>query len=195
LRHHIARRLLDDPVIYVETLDQQARAYFANQRGAMAARLCEATGLVAEQRAEGLALTDETGYLTDVAMPAEGTDAHLTLLVAEFLASRARRQSNGIAETCDHRSAVPEQDIADFLCNAKDRFGRYWRKSAREPGTERELTEIATDRLEKLQLIERTGASVRPQPALARFALGEAVIHSPGEAQGAPMPLGPTHHE
>jgi uncharacterized protein (TIGR02678 family) len=189
LRHHIARRLLDDPVIYVETLDLQARAYFANQRGAMSARLCEATGLVAEQRAEGLALTDETGYLTDVAMPAEGTDAHLTLLVAEFLASRARRQSN------DHPGAVPEQDIAEFLCNAKDRFGRYWRKSAREPGTERELTEIATDRLERLQLIERTDGIVRPQPALARFALGQAVIHAPGEAQGTLMVLGPKRHE
>jgi uncharacterized protein (TIGR02678 family) len=195
LRHHIARRLLDDPVIYVETLDQQARAYFANQRGAMAARLCEATGLVAEQRAEGLALTDETGYLTDVAMPAEGTDAHLTLLVAEYLASRARQQSKGIAETRARPGAVPEQDIADFLCSAKDRFGRYWRKSAREPGTERELTEIATERLEKLQLIERTDGSVRPQPALARFALGEAVIHAPGEAQGPLMAFGTKRHE
>ena len=122
-------------------------------------------------------------------MPAEGTDAHLTLLVAEYLASRARRQSN------DHPDAVSEQDIAEFLCNAKDRFGRYWRKSAREPGTERELTEIATDRLEKLQLIERTDGSVRPQPALARFALGEAVIHAPGESQGTLMGFGPKRHE
>src|SRR5205085_4229746 len=104
------------------TLDQQARAYFANQRGAMAARLCEATGLVAEQRAEGVALTDETGSLTDVAMPSEGTDAHVTLLVAEYLASRARQQSIPV------ETGVAEQEIADFLCNAKDRFGRYWRK-------------------------------------------------------------------
>lgn len=42
----------------------------------MASRLCDALGLVAEQRAEGLALTDESGQLTDVAMPAEGTEAH-----------------------------------------------------------------------------------------------------------------------
>jgi hypothetical protein len=56
----------------------------------MAARLCEATGLVAEQRAEGLALTDTSGQLTHVAMPAEGTDAHAPLLVAEHLAYRQR---------------------------------------------------------------------------------------------------------
>lgn len=183
LRHQIARRLLDDPVIYVEALDHQARAYFANQRGAMAARLCEATGLVAEQRAEGLALTDESGSLTDVAMPAEGTDAHVTLLVAEYLAIRTRRRPADNAETLGPQGAVSEQEIAAFLRDAKERFGRYWRKSAREPGTERELTAIAIERLAKLQLIERTADGVRPRPALARFALGEADIHPFGEAR------------
>lgn len=71
LRHDLARRLLDNPVVYLNTLDAELRAYFVNQRGAMATRLCDATGLVAEQRAEGLALVDEDGELTDVAMPAE----------------------------------------------------------------------------------------------------------------------------
>ena len=51
LRHHLARRLLDDPVVYLDGLDGDLRAYFANQRGPMASRLCEAAGLVAEQRA------------------------------------------------------------------------------------------------------------------------------------------------
>lgn len=182
LRHQIARRLLDDPVIYVESLDPQARAYFVNQRGAMAARLCEATGLVPEQRAEGLALADETGSLTDVAMPAEGTDAHVTLLVAEYLAHRTR---DGTAS-----GAVPEQDITDFLIEARERFGRYWRRSAREPGTERELTAIAIERLEMLRLAERGSDGIRPQPALARFALGEAEIRSASEARRPSMKLG-----
>ena len=52
------------------------------------ARLCEATGLDAEQRAEGLALVDETGALTDVAMPAEGTEAHATLAGRRFPGAR-----------------------------------------------------------------------------------------------------------
>lgn len=174
LRHHIARQLLDDPVIYVDTLDPQARAYFVNQRGAMAARLCEATGLVAEQRAEGLALTDETGSLTDVAMPAEGTDAHVTLLVAEYLAGRART---------DWEGGVPEQDIAAYLDAARERFGRYWRRSAREPGAARELATIAIERLEKLRLVACHLGRVRALPALARFALGEADIRPAGPAR------------
>ena len=176
LRHALARRLLDDPVIYLDQLEPDSRGYFVNQRGAMASRLCEATGLVAEQRAEGLALADEAGSLTDVAMPAEGTEAHATLLVAEFLATRQRQQRQTGSSVADSPLDVHEQEIVAFLGDAKQRFGRYWRKSAREPGGERELAFLALDRLEKLQLVERLSGFVRPRPALSRFALGEAEI-------------------
>jgi uncharacterized protein (TIGR02678 family) len=160
----------------------------------MAARLCEASGRVAEQRAEGLALTDETGTLTDVAMPAEGTDAHVTLLVAEHLATRARHDPTDGTATPKCLGAVSEQDIAGYLCEAKERYGRYWRKSAREPGAESELTAIAIERLEKLQLVERDGG-VRPRPALARFALGEADVQPVGEARRAVAHIRPSRHE
>ena len=170
LRHQLSRRLLDDPVVYFDALDADQRAYFLNQRGAMAARLCDATDLVAEQRAEGLALVDETGALTDVAMPAEGTEAHVTLLVAEFLASRSR-------EPVPTHTLVSE--VNAFVTQAKDRFGTYWRKSAREPGAEVELARTALARLQQLQLVSWQGESVQPLPALARFAVGETQFKSP----------------
>ncbi|PSJ65381.1 TIGR02678 family protein [Mesorhizobium ephedrae] len=176
LRHRLARRLLDDPVVYVDTLDPEARAYFLNQRGTMAARLCEAAGLVAEQRAEGLALVDEAGALTDVAMPAEGTDAHVTLLVAEHLAAGQRQRKSNGADATREPIGIREHDIIDFLREARASYGRYWRKSAREPGGERELAAIAVERLEKLQLAVLKDGTVYPLPALARFALGEAQI-------------------
>jgi uncharacterized protein (TIGR02678 family) len=189
LRHHLTRRLLDDPVVYIEALDFESRAYFVNQRGAMAARLCEATGMVAEQRAEGLALVDE-GSLTDVAMPAEGTDAHATLLVAEYLASDYRqRQSAGAAQPS---TGFTEHDIIAFLRDAKSQYGKYWRKSAREPGAERELAATAIERLEKLQLIVRNADRISPLPALARFALGEAEVRDISEKRGAPIPAAKT---
>lgn len=169
LRHHLARRLLDDPVIYTSSLSEEAQAYFINQRGPMASRLCDAVGLTAEQRAEGLALTDESGQLTDVAMPAEGTEAHATLLVAEFLAQRLRSLS----------SAVTTLDaIASHLRSASEQYGKYWRKSARAPGAEKELAGIATDRLRKLQLVAVEEDRVSPLPAIARFALGQADIRT-----------------
>jgi len=172
LRHHLSRRLLDDPVVYLDALDADLRAYFANQRGPMATRLCEAADLTAEQRAEGLALVDERGVLTDVAMPAEGTEAHVTLLVAEFLAGRCRTQT-------EIGAAVPTGEIIAFLAEAKTHYGTYWRKSAREAGAERELAHNALERLQKLQLVACSGDAVLPLPALARFAMGETAIKRP----------------
>jgi uncharacterized protein (TIGR02678 family) len=168
-RRDLSRRLLDDPVIYFDSLDANTRAYFVNQRGPMAARLAEAAGLFAEQRAEGLALVDEEG-LTDLSMPAEGTEAHVTLLVAEFLCERLQSQSEPAP------SLITESGVANFIAAAKDRYGCYWRKSAREPGSERELAQVALERLQKLKLIAISPDEIRPLPALARFKVGTAQI-------------------
>jgi uncharacterized protein (TIGR02678 family) len=169
IRHDLSRRLLDDPVVYVDSLDSNILSYFTNQRGPMGARLAEAAGLVAEQRAEGLALVDEAGGLTDVSMPAEGTEAHVTLLVAEFLARRPEGSDAAPARRT-------ETDVAEFVVSTRERYGRYWRKSAREPGAERELARSAIDRLQKLRLIAVSGEEILPLPALARFAAGTAEI-------------------
>lgn len=171
LRHHLARRLLDDPVVYAASLPADLRAYFVNQRGVMAARLCEATGLTAEIRAEGIALVDDTGALSDVAMPAEGTEAHATLLVADFLARtlRRKRPAGAVAD-----AVVRIDDVVAFLRDAKHQYGSYWRKSARVAGAETELAEIAVARLDRLDLVARGDGTVVALPALARFHLGEA---------------------
>ena len=171
LRHHLARRLLDDPVVYFDDLDGNPalRAYLQGQRGPLAMRLCEATGLAPEQRAEGLALVDESGDLSDMAMPAEGTAAHVTLLVAEFLAAASKKE--GAAWTL-------ETAVAKFVARATPEYGRYWRKAAREPGAETALAQDALAQLAMLRLIRRHAGSVQALPALARFALGKSVLIS-----------------
>lgn len=174
LRHQLSRRLLDDPVVYLDALDTDQRAYFVNQRGPMATRLCDAASLTAEQRAEGLALVDEGGELTDVAMPAEGTEAHVTLLVAEFLASRRRAHAGSTPVF-----PITTAEVTVFVAQAKARYSTYWRKSAREPGAEHELASKALERLQKLQLVACIGDTVQPLPALARFAVGETEIKRP----------------
>ncbi|MGA7805278.1 DUF2398 family protein, partial [Bradyrhizobium sp.] len=119
--------------------------------------------------------------LTDVAMPAEGTDAHATLLVAEHLASGFTRRATEPSDTTRPAGFTREHDIVAFLRDARNHYGRYWRKSAREPGAERELAENALERLEKLQLIVRDADMIQPMPALARFALGEADVRETPE--------------
>jgi len=135
---------------------------------------------VAEQRAEGVALIDELGLLTDAAMPAEGTEAHVTLLVAEFLAGRLG---------ADAAAPVAEAEVAGFVRDAAASYGRYWRKSAREPGGERELAEAALCRLTMLRLIARAPDGIRPLPALARIALGETRVKTRDQDPSQPQQL------
>ena len=166
LRHRLARRLLDDPVLYHDELAQDEREYLLNQRGPMAHRLAQAVGLTAELRAEGLALVDADGELSDKHLPAIGTEAHATLLVAEHLARTA---------VTDPSSIHSLHELASYLRTAADRYGRFWRKDAREAGAEVQLAEEAVNRLEALRLVKRERNGVQPLPALHRYAISEAL--------------------
>lgn len=166
-RHRLSRRLLDDPVVYHDELDDSEREYLATQRGTMSARLAAASGLTAELRAEGFALVDEDGELSDERLPAQGTESHVTLLVAEFLGDAARKHPQRL---------FGAREVADYVADAAGEFGRYWRKAAREPGAENALADQALQRLARLKLVEFRSGGVRARPALLRFALGEAEI-------------------
>jgi uncharacterized protein (TIGR02678 family) len=167
--------LLDDPVTYHDELSDEERQYLATQRGPMSARLAQAAGLVPELRAEGVALVDRDGELTDEHLPAVGTEAHVTLLVAEHLAAAARERPEGLA-------SLPE--IAAFVREAADRYGRFWRKGAREPGAEDALAEQAVARLERLKLVRLVAGSVEVRPALLRYGVGEPLLQ-PAASQGS----------
>lgn len=168
LRRRLTRRLLEDPVIYYDELEEDERAYLLSQRHAIARRITEATGMIPEMRAEGIAMVDPQDELTDVRMPEQRTDGHLTLLVAEYLASREQA-------TVDELHA--------FIRQAAAQHATYWRKGVTEPGAETELLTIALEKLSALRLVEVDSAMVRSRPAIARFALAEPTIR---EARRAP---------
>lgn len=167
IRHSLARRLLDDPVLYYADLGEDERVYLSRQRGPMLRRLTEATGFVAEVRAEGIALLDPTREATDFGMPEEGTDGHATLLLAEYLASTLRE---------DRSEPVTAAELQGHMADLVTRQRKHWRKSATEPGAERGLTAYALHRLEALGLIRRDGDAIIPLPALARFTYDEPTI-------------------
>lgn len=162
-RHRLARRLLDDPVLYFDELSDEDVEYLNRTRGSVVRDLAETTGLEVEQRAEGIALVDRHGELTDAKLPEEGTEGHITLLVAEFLADHLRQDA---PETVESRA------VREHLVTMRAVHGRYWRKAAREPGSEESLAEAALRRLAELCLIrvDDEGA-IRPLPAVARYAL------------------------
>lgn len=157
LRRRLTRRLLDDPVLYRDELTAEERVYLARQRTALLQRIEEATGLVAEVRAEGLALVDPGGDLTDEPLPAEGTEGHLTLLLAEHLA-----HADG---------PVARAELEDWVRIWTAEYGRYWKKAARDDGAEFALVEQGLERLCALRLVAVDGDRVVPLPAIGRFKL------------------------
>lgn len=167
IRHRITRALLEDPVLYLDELTEAELAYLAGQRHAITARITELTGLVAEVRAEGIAMVDPYDDLTDVRMPEKGTDGHATLLLAEYLAARADDDVE-LAELYSHVRAVATEHRA------------HWRAGAQAPGAEVELTAHALARLEALRLVRRArgenGTTVAARPALARYAVAEPTV-------------------
>ena len=173
-RHRLARRLLDDPVVYNDEISDDERAYLATQRGTMSARLAQGAGLIAELRAEGLALVDRDGELSDERMPAVGTEAHVTLLIAEYLATAARNEPGRLHSL---------NELAVFVRTASDEYGRFWRKEAREAGAEQALAEQAVNRLNALRLVRiLEGGGVETRPALLRFAIGTAQVRRKQES-------------
>ncbi|MCG6497114.1 TIGR02678 family protein [Kitasatospora sp. A2-31] len=173
LRHTLTRRLLDDPVLYADGLSEAESAYLASQRGALTRRISELTGLVPEVRAEGIAMVDPDDDLTDLRMPEQGTDGHVALLLAEYLAGKG--------------GSVPLSELHRQVAGWALEHAGFWRRSATVPGAETELTEQAVERLVALGLLERAATpdgtpAVRPRPALDRYRVGETILLEPGQS-------------
>ncbi len=182
-RTHLYRQLLDDPVLYFDTLDEDSRNYLRSQRVAIIRQIENATGLRAEVRREGIAMVDERGQFSDIGLPEEGTDGHLTLLLAEYLADRLRAaadrpqddSSTGLQTGLQTAPPVAiglaalEQTIAELIRVNR----RRWAKRVREPGAPAVLLRQTLDRLEALRLVRRIAGGVVPLPAVCRYALDQ----------------------
>jgi uncharacterized protein (TIGR02678 family) len=175
LRVRLFRQLLDDPVLYYDELTHDEREYLDRQRGSILPEIETATGLVREVRAEGIAMTDPTGSLSDYGLPEEGTDGHLTLLLATFLAGRLRESARANV-ACDALVARTQDFIAGHY--------KHWRKDVRDPGQDRALTRMVIERLCALGLARREGDFLFPLPAIGRYGLcAETPADSADEAK------------
>jgi len=175
-RTRFFRRLLDDPVVYYDALDPEERAYLDRQRASILTEIEKATGLIREVRAEGIAMVDPGHDLTDYRLPEEGTEGHLTLLIAEHLAGLARDSSG--------ETSVSLPALVEFTAGCIREHRKHWRKSVAEPGEDRALTEMVVARLTALSLARLEGDRVIPLPALGRYRLREPEIE-PGREGNA----------
>jgi uncharacterized protein (TIGR02678 family) len=170
LRHRVTRRLLDDPVVYYDELTDDERGYLVGQRHAITRRIEQATGLVTEMRAEGIAMVDPDDELTDVRMPEQRTDGHVTLLVAEYLARRVHRgEPVALDRLRTHVRAMAREHET------------YWRRGVTEQGADAELLAVALDKLRALGLVADVPGeppAVRARPAIARYAVQAPTIRT-----------------
>lgn len=75
----VRRALVERPVVYLEELSSAERALLGQDRLVGEVEYC--TGLRAERRAEGVALIDSSGRLSDARFPGTGTLAQVALLL------------------------------------------------------------------------------------------------------------------
>ncbi|MFW5752496.1 MAG: TIGR02678 family protein [Planctomycetota bacterium] len=179
LRQGLKRALLERPVVYYRQLPSDAADYLRSQQSHLVHELCEATGLIAEQRQEGVALVDDQFELADFRLPQEGTDGHAALLLAEFCAGALR----------DGAMAVPLAACEAHLADAAERFGAQWRRDATTAEGARQLCRHLLDRLQALGLVVCNGDGVRPQAAIARYALDAEASDDETEDAGEQLDL------
>ena len=179
IRQRLTRRLLDDAVLAYDELDEAELAYLTSQRARILGAITEATGLVAEVRAEGIALLDDRGDVTDLRLPEDGTDGHLTLLLAEHLAGELRERP-GVP--------VPIQELEAHTTMLAGRHASHWRKDATDPANAPALAADAVLRLVALDLVVLTVAGVVPRPPIARYAVDEPTVPSTPQLFGQDTP-------
>ena len=191
LQNLLVRRLLDDPVMYYDDLTPREYSYFNDQGERIIKELQRSTGMIAERRAEGVALLDPTGNWTDLGLPETGTRGHATLLLAEWFGQRLREQevveskstSNSTSEIdpATVRIGVPKISIEDARAYVEELAAthqRRWRKHSNTPEGINRILDESLYLLESLALIEIVNDKIKPRPAVARYCLGEVVAPS-----------------
>lgn len=166
IRSRLTRILLDDPILYYRDLSSDEMMYMQKQRPKLVREVAQATGLRPEVRAEGIAMVDHTGSprATDIGLPEEGTLGHATLLLAEFLAGRLKREPDAL---------IGMHELQAFSERMIKQHGNRWRKNLRDPAVAHELALQVLARLAALRLVcwRRGQDTVQPLPAIHRFAL------------------------
>ncbi len=167
-RHRLCRRLLDDPVVYLDDLTAAERAYLTSPGGRRWARdRLEEAGFELEERAEGLVAVDPEAVATDRQFPAPVGNVHqLALLLVDRL----------VMTGADGRRALGRLTPAQLRREVDAVLARFpgWAQSQRDEGGPDRLGRDAADLLVSFGLarLEPDGTVVA-LPALARYRAGE----------------------
>lgn len=171
MRHTLARRLVDNPVTYLDDLSPAERDYLANPAGRkwLRDRVAEA-GFELEERFEGLLAVDPDGIATDELFPAPAGNAHqLALLLIDSLTD--------VGVGCERSVGALSPSAVRRVVNKVLDEHPGWARSHREGDGPDVLARQAVDLLEGFGLARRTPeGTVVGLPALARYRSGDPVV-------------------
>lgn len=159
-------QLLEEPVLYRSDLDDADWAELRRRLSEEAATFAEMFGVDIEARAEGLAVIDPTGVLTDSAFPRGGTVGHAALLLLERMADTPGEP-------------VGPADVVAIVGDLAASHRRYWSQLADDP---EQLTDQVLTLLEDHRLVTRHGSLIEVLPAAWRYAVDEI---APDERDGS----------
>ncbi|MDQ2876644.1 MAG: TIGR02678 family protein [Actinomycetota bacterium] len=158
LRHSVFRRLADDPVLYLDDLSVQERAYITSPTGRRLLReAADQGGFILEDRADGMMFVDPDAIATDSRFP---DDASTAKVAALLLLDRLREPS-----------ATEQLELA--AAGLLARFPR-WARRYRENDGPQQLVCDALAVLTGFGLARVADGLVYPLPAAARYAVGAA---------------------
>jgi uncharacterized protein (TIGR02678 family) len=158
LRHSVFRRLIDDPVLYMEDLSDEERAYITSPTGRRLLReAADQGGFILEDRADGIMFIDADAIATDNRFP---DDASTAKVAALLLLDRLREPS-----------ATEQLELA--AAGLLARFPR-WAKSYRDNDGPQQLVGDALAVLTGFGLVRVVDGLVYPLPAAARYAVRSA---------------------
>jgi uncharacterized protein (TIGR02678 family) len=155
--HRLARRLVEDPVVLLDDLDDADRAYFLSQRQRVEDRVVEATGLAVERRREGTALIAVDRTLSDVTFPTNATVKQVALLLCDALVEAGED------------AVISEEAMRSHVHDLLVLHGAHWQRDASDPVQVTRLARDATAVLCSLDLARHDPDGVRPRPLAARF--------------------------
>jgi uncharacterized protein (TIGR02678 family) len=158
LRHSVFRRLIDDPVVYMDDLTAEERAYMTSPTGRRLLRdAADQGGFILEDRADGMMFIDPDAIATDGRFPDDASTAKVAALL--------------LLDHLGKPSATEQLEIAAAALLA--RFPR-WAKSYRANDGPRQLADDALAVLTGFSLVRVVNGIVYPLPSAARYAVGAA---------------------
>lgn len=143
-RHTVRRRLVETPVVYVDELTDDERDWLRRNQRREQRTFEDLFGLDTEIRAEGVALLDPQGELSDIDFPGTGTVPWAALLLLDRLVGALVPEGRS--------AAVPDGMIDTVLAELMEHHRRAW--AAAYVDSPELLQHSVTELLTRMRLIE-----------------------------------------